>query len=252
MLFTGSGDGHEHFENTSGHLPDDNAKSSSFAPRGPPRTPRSQVYNMLPGPLQLQPLSARFPWHRLRDSCLVRPKRPRQRPVLTRACTQSVVSSGISQSEDERFLERFRYIIIASQLLVERSRPISHQFDSSVANAGLENHSSTSSEDVSLQGVIVTTMLSFTVAFSFHCLRAQVLDANTVHWTKACMLLLFITALAQAIYVYFQRRTSLRYRRDAIAGVSLLITQARALSDLARAAFMMIQEIEIVARGYQM
>ena len=164
---------------------------------------------------------------------------------------QSTLKTGILRREHDQFLERYRYLIIASQLLDEETRPANGNAIPSLSRRNDSDSSqSTGLSGVSLLGTLVTGTASFTVAWTYSWARS--LAAQNI---RSCLLIFFI-ALGVATVLFVTLRTivwrdsSQRLQRNVVDAVSQMITNAHSLDSLSRTAFTMIQEMEIVARGY--
>jgi hypothetical protein len=160
----------------------------------------------------------------------------------------------MTKGEHERFLEQFRYLIIASQLLVEQSRPTRGKMNKSFLEAGNVSSSqhSTDLNTLTLHGVLVTAISSFMVAWTFHWLRSSTTDSGRTLTTKILVVLMLVCALVLGFYSYTWRYRSQQLRRNVIDAVSSLIAESHTLDGLTTTAVTLIQEIEVVARGYEM
>ena len=58
--------------------------------------------------------------------------------------------------------------------------------------------------------------------------------------------------MASGTYAYARKKTSRRVRQVAMGALSDLMTQSHALDKVVRSAVGLIQEVEIVSRGYEM
>ena len=152
--------------------------------------------------------------------------------------------------ENERFLDQFRYSIIASQLLTYEAKP-----PAETEVADLLRHDEISvrhaNNSFSLQGVAVSLSISFLMAWILHWCRASSL-AFAIHWLSLCGMMILLVIMAVAIYGYAGRKSSQRARRVAVEALSDLISQSHSLDSVARSALGLIQEVEIVSRGYEM
>jgi hypothetical protein len=100
----------------------------------------------------------------------------------------------------------------------------------------------------SLQGAAATTAISFSAALTLHWAREQ----SSIHWLNVCILLALALIVVIGIYGYARRKTSQRTGQAAMGALSDLITQSRAMDSVVRSALGLIQEVEIVSRGYEM
>lgn len=168
---------------------------------------------------------------------------PRGIPNLRdRMRTLRKTARTVTKIADEQFYERFRYVIVASQLLSHEPtiRPdptADFQF---------------TSNSLSLKGAIITAGLSFSIAWTLHWIRRRRQSVVPVSWTELFAYCFFFTSLL-LILSFFAHRQYLKFLRWSAAGaVSNLIQQSRISDGTAAAALGYIQEVEIVAKGYEM
>jgi hypothetical protein len=167
---------------------------------------------------------------------------------------QSTIKTGITKGEHERFLEQFRYLIIASQLLVEQSRPARGKTNHSLRQVDhvFRTQQKSDSDALTIHGVIATAISSFLIAWAFHWVRSSATQSARTLWMKIFAVLFLIIALVVGFRSYMWRYRSQRLRRDVIDAVSSLISESHTLDGLTSTAVTLIQEIEVVARGYEM
>ncbi|KAK2816760.1 hypothetical protein FQN49_008012, partial [Arthroderma sp. PD_2] len=157
----------------------------------------------------------------------------------------------IGKSDNERFREQFGYTIIASQLLNEPSAP------SYTSVSNLLSHASQSDEDKAasraavfgLRGAIFTAFASFSVVFLLHWARS----IHRIGWSVGTIVLFgfLLTTIAAAFYI-FAKRQWLRYlRSQAIEIATACVGNAQTLDSAASASVVLIQEVELVSRGYR-
>ena len=167
---------------------------------------------------------------------------------------QSTIKTGITKGEHERFLEQFRYLIIASQLLVEESKPARRKTNKSSHDVDpvFRIQKRPDFDALNLHGVLATAVSSFLVAWGLHWVRSSTTDSARSLSTKILLVLSLVCALVLGFCSYTWRYRSQRLRRSVIDAVSSLIAESHALDGLTSTALTLIQEIEVVARGYEM
>lgn len=145
-------------------------------------------------------------------------------------------------------------MIIASQLLVEPSRPARqktdkpcHDVDPTFGTKQISDF-----DALTIPGVLATALSSFLVAWAFHWLRSSTTDSARTLSTKILAVLVLIGVIALAFCSYIWRHRSQRLRRNVLDAVSSLIAESHTLDGLTSTALTLIQEIEVVARGYEM
>ncbi len=90
------------------------------------------------------------------------------------------------------------------------------------------------------------------VAWGFHGIRSSTKDSLISQFTRACTVLMLVYVLFVVLRSYTWRSRSKRLRRDVIDAVSALVAESQASDELTSTALSLIQEIEVVARGYEM
>lgn len=148
---------------------------------------------------------------------------------------------SVASSSGDRFLERFRYSIVASQLLSEDGKNRSH---TATTNEPPEN--------VSLRGAASATALSFACAWVLHWIqcRLQTLASATV---LDLLLDICFAACLLGILAFVARKQYLKFTRQTAASqTARLISLSSDFDDTIKEALRYIQEIEVVARGYDL
>lgn len=167
---------------------------------------------------------------------------PRSLPRLREQLRSiSRTARSVSTGDSDRFLERFRYRIVASQLLSEDSDPRVH------ASATADDLSA----PVSLRGAASATVLSFATAWLLHWVHERARSTTVATWTEIAFDIIFVVILL-AVLLYAAQKQYLRFTRQAAAAsCSRLLSSTQEFDRAAARAIRFIQEIEVVARGYE-
>ncbi|KAL1987995.1 hypothetical protein VTN96DRAFT_1519 [Rasamsonia emersonii] len=201
----------------------------NFAPRGA-STFQDRIRKKLPAPLELNTLRRGGTLGKIRDACSV------------------AVSSRIGQSDNERFLEQFGYVIVASQLLNEHNAPSYTSATDVLSNAQVKEPPSFSAT-FGPKGAIVTAATSFSIAWLIHWSRSRTGPGLN---PRRAIVLLILLPLIGAIFYAFARRQWLKFvRHQAVQAASFFIGNAQSFDSAASASVMFIQEVELVSRGYR-
>ncbi|KAK2742457.1 hypothetical protein FQN57_005348 [Myotisia sp. PD_48] len=209
----------------------DDSTTGAFAPQGPSKF-QDRIRNKIPEPLQLNHSHRRAALSKFHDAF------------------SAVITARISKPDNERFLEQFGYIIVASQLLNEPSAP------SYTTITGLLSHSpqtetpSTSTATIfDLRGAIVTAVASFSVVCLLHWARS----IHKIGWNvKRVVAISFLFVAVAVAFHAFAKRQWLRYlRRQAVDVAGTFVGNSHTLDSAASAAIVLIQEVELVSRGYR-
>lgn len=151
-----------------------------------------------------------------------------------------------------RFLEHFRYTIIASQLLDEF--PGHGSFKPNVLGGlrsdgtpGLNDSDATATSAI---GAIFITSIAFGLAWLFHW-SSRTDGGGIDTWRVSLAIAAFVT-VATSVYAYARRGRLKRIRQQAVEAASALVTNLHALEASTSATLTLIQEVELVSRGYRM
>ncbi|KAL2809246.1 Mysoin-binding motif of peroxisomes-domain-containing protein [Aspergillus granulosus] len=203
--------------------------AADFAPRGASQF-QSRIRNKLPKPLDLKASRQTAALGRIYDVCA------------------SALNSRIGRSDNERFLEQFGYVIVASQLLNEHSAPSYSSAADVLSNAKATDLPSITTT-VGLQGVFVTASTSFSIAWLLSWSRPR---TGTGFSPRKVGVLLVILPVIGVLFYAFARRQWLKYlRHQAVDAAVLLVGNAQGFDSAASASVVFIQEVELVSRGYR-
>ncbi|KAI1001678.1 hypothetical protein K3495_g6524 [Podosphaera aphanis] len=203
------------------------APTQSFAPKGRPILSRFQ--RNPPPPL----------W----------PSSPRNHLIsyLKNFCSLAL-DSRLSRSDNARFLERFRYLIVASQLLNLHNYPvpsITSRTDQSQSQAG----ESATFQAFSSSGAAITALSVFTISWLIHWTRSSA--GSAVAKGRIAILVIVLGILGMMAYAYLRRQWLQRLRQETLEVLSSLISASHDFDSAASNALLLIQEVELVSRGYQ-
>lgn len=162
---------------------------------------------------------------------------------------KSLLNSRIGRSDNERFLEQFGYVIVASQLLNEHSAP-SYTSAADVLSNWRPTELPSRSTTFGLQGAIVTGTTSFSIAWLFHWGRSRTgLGFNP---RKVGVLMVLVPLLGVAFYAFAKRQWLKYLRHQAVQAAATFVSNAQGFDSAASASVVFIQEVELVSRGYRM
>lgn len=160
----------------------------------------------------------------------------------------SAVASSIDRADNLKFIEQFRYTIVASQLLSgpsiggqpHHANRLRHK-DSDVVHSAVVPTST---------GIAVTAAGALLVAW----IISWVYYGGFSHLTKKRVVfaVVLLVAGASVSHVYI-RQQWLRYLREqAMAEVTSFVSRSQDFDSASSAALSLIQEVELVSRGYRM
>ncbi|KAF2739118.1 hypothetical protein EJ04DRAFT_353590 [Polyplosphaeria fusca] len=199
----------------------------SFAPRGP-STLQSRIRDKLPRPLRIQSGS-----HGSVGK-------------LHSACSRAV-NSRLGRADNQRFLEQFRYLIVASQLLGEQGGLRTASIPNFVTD-GRTQPQEFKVATTNLTGAGLTAATAFTLVWLVHWSRGR---ASGFSAGRFLVVLAVFAAVATTGYAYIRRQWLQYLRQQAVDGASLLVTNLQAFEASTSSALALIQEVELVSRGYR-
>lgn len=163
---------------------------------------------------------------------------------------KKAVTARIDRADNQKFIEQFRYTIVASQLLSGQSVAGLNHF---YRNQDASVDTSTKGNDVILPnstGLIATAAGALVVALG---IRWLCLGGYT-RLTKSGVLITVVVAVAVGLVAHFYiRKQWLRYvRNKALAEVATFVAKSQDWDSATSAALSLIQEVELVSRGYRL
>ncbi|KAF2682816.1 hypothetical protein K458DRAFT_478741 [Lentithecium fluviatile CBS 122367] len=200
----------------------------SFAPRGP-STLQSRIRDKLPRPLR------------------VRVGRPGSVAHIHHACSKAV-NSTLGRADNHRFLEQFRYVVVASQLLNESGGLRATAVPSYTAD-GRNGPPELQVATINLTGAALTAATAFILVWLVHWSRSR---PSGFSKGRFVVVVVVFAALVTALYAYVRRQWLHYLRQQAVEGASTLVTNLQAFEASTSSALALIQEVELVSRGYRL
>ncbi|KJX92332.1 proliferating cell nuclear antigen (pcna) like protein [Zymoseptoria brevis] len=166
----------------------------------------------------------------------------------------TAVNSRLGRADNERFLEHFRYTIVASQLLNEYLDHGSLHPDAVLppnVDGAAEQREESHYDCVGLYGATAATLGAMLVAL----LIDQLGKSRLGHWLSAgrAMMGLVMLLLVGFVGYRYNRRRRLRWlRQQAVEGVSALTTSWQAFELACTSSLSFIQEVELVSKGFRL
>ncbi|MCJ1296765.1 hypothetical protein MMC34_008332 [Xylographa carneopallida] len=203
------------------------ADSPSFAPRGPP-TAYSKFRRKLPSALKLDVSRSTSAVARIHDTC------------------SSALNSRLGRTENAQFLEQFRYTIIASQLFSDHPKTTGYtSYNTGPETLGDQEHR----VNFTWEGIFLTAGAAFAFVLAIHLARS-IIRAYSSGWRLFLVTAIF-TIAAFALYMVYRTQYLLYVRNQAIDSATSLVENAHSLDATTSAAITLIQEVELVSRGYR-
>lgn len=173
---------------------------------------------------------------------------------ISRAHTawSKAVNSRIGRADNARFLEHFRYIIVASQLLneyldhgtLQSSSIPAHGLDGSALDAKRRGIAT------STTGAIATAAVAFALVWLIHWARTS--RPSGISKSRVALVLTTFIVVAMIAYAYVRRQWLKYLRHQAVDAASTLTTNWQAFEVSSSSALSFIQEVELVSKGYRL
>ena len=163
---------------------------------------------------------------------------------------QQALTSQLRSSRHEKFLEQLRYTVVASQLLSDHSNvagynpQLTFQRSQSIASQPRGRE-----EDYTISGLLATIGAAFSLVWSARWAGRAVYYHSNV-WSIT-LSLSFLVSLSVGAYTLFRRQWRHYIRNQALETASSMVTNAQASDGATSAAITLIQEVELVSRGYK-
>lgn len=200
--------------------------SPGFAPTGIPMV-RSRFRNKVPQSLNLEIPST-------------------SSVDIWRKSYSTAVAHRIDRHDNTKFLEQFRYTVVASQLLSGHS--ITGQKPSPSRLPPAPQNPDSGAALIDPTGALGAVLTALAIAFAISWLVGGGGPLNK----KRLALVVFFGAGAAGIGRVFMRRQWLRYRRhQALSEVTTFVSNAQEFDETTAAAITLVQEVELVSRGYR-
>ena len=227
-----SNENEERFPRTPENDSNTDSFQQSFAPKAKHATfPRVKIPQLLPAP----------------------PGKQSPRSAITRAhhAWSSAVNSRLGASDNARFLEHFRYTIVASQLLNEYldhgSLAPAAALPTSLGLDGSSDETSKAKDTANIVGALSAAAVAFAVVYVLDWLRTR-----RVSKSRAALLLGAVALAAFAGYGYLRKQWLESLRHEAVDAATGLTTNWQAFELSSSSALSFIQEVELVSKGYRL
>lgn len=167
----------------------------------------------------------------------------------------SAVNSWLGRADNERFLEHFRYTIVASQLLEQyldhgSLNPAAVSGYPDLGLDGTSPESITQKVPSSVYGAAGVTIAALVMAYLLDRFRTQ--RPNVLSKSRAGLVLVALAVIAFVGYGYNRRQRLRSLRQQAVDGASTLTATWQAFELSSTSALSFIQEVELVSKGFRL
>ncbi|KAI9794198.1 MAG: hypothetical protein M1816_006123 [Peltula sp. TS41687] len=162
------------------------------------------------------------------------------------------VKAKLRQAENARFLEQFRYVIVASQLLDAHVNFFRYRSLDSIQQRISGGHpgSLVSNSPFSITGALATGFGAFSFVWMLYWARG----GRHPHLRTSRILLTFFFVLVGSLifYSFLRRQWLLFLRRQAVDTAAQFVAQAQEFDAVTSVALSIVQDVELVSRGYRL
>ena len=162
---------------------------------------------------------------------------------------QKALNSRLGRADNTKFLEQFRYVIVASQLLNENL----YHGQGGIIDSSNNTATPTSAPQLgafTLTGAVTTASLAFCLVWTIHWARGG--HSGKTIFGRVAIVLTLVAVFATLAYAYVRRQWLQYLRQQTVAEASTLVGRSQGLDSAISAAVTLIQEVELVSRGYRM
>lgn len=183
---------------------------------------------------------------RTQEEATLPPAKPSLAELL--CCSQPPALSGPDSNDNSRFLEQFRYTIVASQLLTSHSfLPQSHPV---AQPSALDGGQRSDAFSPSTLGVSVTVACAAALAWGVRSVGRTGGAPFSLARLAVVLISVAIVVVLSRIYLRGQRLRLVRER--SLHGVVEFVAGSQELDGAIATVLGLVQEVELVARGYRM
>ncbi|KAJ6445850.1 proliferating cell nuclear antigen [Purpureocillium lavendulum] len=180
----------------------------------------------------------------------IRPAASRSSTLRTirRNCSAAVVAS-IDRADNAKFLEQFRYTIVASQLLSGHS-VVGHRAAAPPKPSTATTNTTESNQTLlSTEGIAASILGALAVAVVLSWFRSSTKSYVT---RKRLALLVALLAASGFVGQVYMKRQWLRYRREqSLSEMVAFVANSHDFDSATEATLSLVQEVELVSRGYR-
>jgi Mysoin-binding motif of peroxisomes len=159
------------------------------------------------------------------------------------------VNSRLGRADNVKFLEHFRYTIVASQLLSVHSY-LGQAVHGQPRDPSLRTPNVPLPVTFTLAGAAVTAVLAFILAWLTHWTRGE---SDFIAGRGRIAVFLIVMAVFVIVGYAYIRRQWLQYlRKQTLEEITEFVGSAHDFDTAAAGALTLVQEVELVSRGYRM
>ncbi|KAI6881508.1 hypothetical protein KC334_g16584 [Hortaea werneckii] len=162
------------------------------------------------------------------------------------------LNSRLSRADNAKFIEHFRYVIVASQLLNEYldHGSLPRSAETGLGGDGVQDESGIPDVKTSLYGAFAVAACAFALVYLIHWARSG--HSSFLSHGRVALALTVFALVAFVGYAYVRRQWLKFLRRNAVAAITTLTSNWQAFEISSSSALGFIQEVELVSKGFRL
>jgi len=164
------------------------------------------------------------------------------------------VQTTLGKEDNHRFLEHFRYVVIASQLLVDTTAPSSHRLSASFPGSSFPPQpvpsTSISSASFGPGGILLAAVAASPILYILRSIRTG--WSSGISLVALLLLSCAVAVVGSLLYAYARRQWLKNLRRQAVLAASKFVAAMQDYETAAAALLTFVQEVELVSKGYRL
>ncbi|RMY63262.1 hypothetical protein D0863_10676 [Hortaea werneckii] len=162
------------------------------------------------------------------------------------------LNSRLSRADNAKFIEHFRYVIVASQLLNEYldHGSLPRSAETELGGDGVQDESGIPDVKTSLYGAFAVAAFAFALVYLIHWARSG--HSSFLSHGRVALALTVFALVAFVGYAYVRRQWLKFLRRNAVESITTLTSNWQAFEVSSSSALGFIQEVELVSKGFRL
>ncbi|KAI7568359.1 hypothetical protein KC317_g4268 [Hortaea werneckii] len=162
------------------------------------------------------------------------------------------LNSRLSRADNAKFIEHFRYVIVASQLLNEYldHGSLPRSAETELGGDGVQDESGIPDVKTSLYGAFAVAAFAFALVYLIHWARSG--HSSFLSHGRVALALTVFALVAFVGYAYVRRQWLKFLRRNAVESITTLTSNWQAFEVSSSSTLGFIQEVELVSKGFRL
>ncbi|KAG9248552.1 Mysoin-binding motif of peroxisomes-domain-containing protein [Calycina marina] len=173
---------------------------------------------------------------------------PNKAAAIVRNTYSRAINSRLGRTDNARFLERFRYTIVASQLLASQTY-FAQSNGVQSKSPKIETPNAPQFATFSATGALATAAIAFTLTWLLNWVRG--VDSSIFGKGRIFIFTIALGITVAIIYAYMRRQWLHYLRQQTVSEISAFVGISQEFDHVAAGAMTLVQEVELVSRGYR-